>query len=86
VRQHLAQRPHLLVGGNGAHRTIADGEPFVVGVLAELPALTAVGAPSAATDLRLQPSHWDLRTGQARAPGGDTRTAKPRPLHHRRMS
>jgi glutamine synthetase len=36
----------------------ADGEAFLAGILAELPALAAVGAPSAASHLRLQPSRW----------------------------
>lgn len=35
-----------------------DGESFVAGVLAHLPALMAIGAPTPASYLRLQPSHW----------------------------
>ena len=33
-------------------------ESFLAGVLEELPALTALGAPCAVSYLRLQPSHW----------------------------
>ena len=35
-----------------------DGQAFTAGVLDQLPALTAIGAPSAASYLRLRPSHW----------------------------
>jgi glutamine synthetase len=49
---------NLLAGGPGRYGLTADGEAFAGGVLAELPALTAVGAPSAASYLRLVPSHW----------------------------
>jgi glutamine synthetase len=35
-----------------------DGEAFLAGVLRELPALLALGAPSPASYLRLVPSHW----------------------------
>jgi glutamine synthetase len=34
------------------------GESFLAGVLEELPALTAIGAPSVASYLRLRPAHW----------------------------
>ena len=49
---------NLLAGGKGTHGMTADGESFVAGVLAEMPALTAVGAPSAASYLRPPSSHW----------------------------
>jgi len=49
---------NLLSGGPGRHGLTADGEAFAAGVLAELPALSAVGAPSVASYLRLVPSHW----------------------------
>jgi glutamine synthetase len=49
---------NLLAGGTGPHGMTPGGESFLAGILAELPALTAVGAPSAASYLRLQPSHW----------------------------
>jgi glutamine synthetase len=49
---------NLLAGGPGRHGLTGDGEAFAAGILAELPALTAVGAPSVASYLRLVPSHW----------------------------
>ncbi len=49
---------NLLAGGPGRHGLTGDGEAFIGGILGELPALTAVGAPSVASYLRLVPSHW----------------------------
>ncbi len=49
---------NLLAGGPGPHGMTETGEAFVAGVLTELPALLAVGAPSVASYLRLLPSHW----------------------------
>jgi glutamine synthetase len=49
---------NLLSGGPGRHGLTGDGEAFAAGVLAGLPALSAVGAPSVASYLRLVPSHW----------------------------
>jgi glutamine synthetase len=49
---------NLLAGGPGRHGLTSDGEAFGGGILAELPALAAVGAPSVASYLRLVPSHW----------------------------
>jgi glutamine synthetase len=49
---------NLLAGGPGPHGLTREGEAFAAGVLAALPALTAVGAPSVASYLRLVPSHW----------------------------
>jgi glutamine synthetase len=49
---------NLLAGGPGRYGLTGDGEAFASGILAELPALVAVGAPSAASYLRLVPSHW----------------------------
>jgi len=49
---------NLLAGGPGRYGLTGDGEAFAAGILAELPALTAVGAPSMASYLRLVPSHW----------------------------
>lgn len=49
---------NLLAGGPGRFGLTTDGEAFAGGILAELPALTAVGAPSVASYLRLMPSHW----------------------------
>jgi glutamine synthetase len=49
---------NLMSGGPGRHGLTRDGEAFAAGVLAELPALAAVGAPSVASYLRLVPSRW----------------------------
>jgi glutamine synthetase len=49
---------NLLAGGAGPHGMTEDGQAFVAGVLDQLPALTAIGAPSAASYLRLRPSRW----------------------------
>ncbi|MFB7664721.1 glutamine synthetase [Kitasatospora sp. NPDC056138] len=45
-------------GGSGPYGLHHDAETFLAGVLAELPALLALGAPSVASYLRLQPSRW----------------------------
>lgn len=47
-----------LSSGNGRHGLSGEGEAFLAGVLAELPALAAIGAPSPASYIRLVPSHW----------------------------
>jgi glutamine synthetase len=49
---------NLMAGGEGRYGLTAAGEGFAAGVLAHLPALLAVGAPSVASYLRLVPSHW----------------------------
>ncbi|TMK84631.1 MAG: glutamine synthetase [Actinobacteria bacterium] len=49
---------NLFAGGNGPHGMTAQAEAFVAGVIDELPALVAVGAPSVASYLRLIPHHW----------------------------
>lgn len=49
---------NLLAGGDGRHGLTPAGESFLAGVLTELPALLAVGAPTVASYLRLVPSHW----------------------------
>jgi len=49
---------NLLAGGPGRHGISSEGEAFAAGILAALPELTAVGAPSVASYLRLVPSHW----------------------------
>jgi glutamine synthetase len=49
---------NLFAGGEGPYGMTETGEAFVAGVLAELPALVAVGAPSVPSYLRLIPSHW----------------------------
>lgn len=76
----------LFAGGEGRYGLTGAGESFVAGVLAELPALMAIGAPSVASYLRQVPSHWAgvyqcwgrenreaavrLITGSADEPGG----------------
>jgi glutamine synthetase len=49
---------NLLAGGDGPHGMGGVGESFLAGVLEQLPALMAIGAPSAASYLRLRPSVW----------------------------
>jgi glutamine synthetase len=49
---------NLFAGGDGRHGLTEGGESFLAGILARLPALTAVGAPSVASYARLVPSHW----------------------------
>jgi glutamine synthetase len=58
---HLSVRrggASLLAGGDGRYGLTAAGEAFLAGLLAELPALVAIGAPGPASRLRLVPSHW----------------------------
>jgi glutamine synthetase len=47
-----------LAGGEGPAGLRAAGEAFVAGVLGQLPALTAIGAPLALSYARLAPSRW----------------------------
>jgi glutamine synthetase len=49
---------NLMAGGSGRYGLTPEGEAFVGGVLAHLPALLAIGAPSVASYLRLVPQHW----------------------------
>jgi glutamine synthetase len=49
---------NVFAGGPGPYGLTGDGEAFAAGVLAALPALTGIGAPSVASYLRLVPSHW----------------------------
>jgi glutamine synthetase len=49
---------NLMAGGEGRFGLTAAGEAFTAGILAHLPALLAIGAPSVASYLRLVPSHW----------------------------
>ncbi|MGV4889841.1 glutamine synthetase family protein [Streptomyces viridosporus] len=49
---------NLHSGGEGRYGMTAGAESFVAGVLARLPALTALTAPSPASYLRLRPSQW----------------------------
>ncbi|MBH5333608.1 glutamine synthetase [Streptomyces pactum] len=58
---HLSLRQqdrNLCRGGDGPFGMTATCEAFLAGVLRELPALLAVGAPSPASYLRLVPSRW----------------------------
>ncbi|MBB4946255.1 glutamine synthetase [Kitasatospora gansuensis] len=45
-------------GGPGPHGLHPEAEHFLAGVLEHLPALLALGAPSVASYLRLQPGRW----------------------------
>jgi len=47
-----------LTGGEGPEGIGPTGEAFLAGVLDQLPALTAIGNPSALSYARLVPSHW----------------------------
>jgi glutamine synthetase len=49
---------NLFAGGGGPHGMTEKAEAFVAGVLDDLPALVAIGAPSVASYLRLVPHHW----------------------------
>ncbi len=49
---------NLFAGGDGPHGMTDVGQAFVAGVLAELPALVAIGSPSVPSYLRLVPQHW----------------------------
>ncbi|MDQ0994211.1 glutamine synthetase family protein [Streptomyces sp. V3I7] len=63
---------NLHSGGNGRYGMTGEAESFLAGVLAHLPALTAVTAPSPASHLRLKPSQW---AGVFTAWGRETREA-----------
>jgi glutamine synthetase len=49
---------NLFAVGDGPYGMTAEAQSFVAGILAELPALLAIGSPSVASYLRLVPSHW----------------------------
>jgi glutamine synthetase len=49
---------NLFAGGDGPYGMTERGQSFVAGILAELPALAAIGSPSVASYLRLVPQHW----------------------------
>jgi glutamine synthetase len=53
-----ADGANLLAGGDGRHGLPKRGESVLAGLLAAMPALCGVGAPSVASYLRLVPSHW----------------------------
>src|SRR5262249_40410448 len=50
----MSESRNLFAHGEGPHGMTEVGESFLAGVLAELPALMAIGAPSVASYLRLQ--------------------------------
>jgi glutamine synthetase len=61
--QHLHLSLHrdgvnLLDDGRGPYGMTTEGESVLAGLLDALPALSAVGAPSVASQLRQVPSHW----------------------------
>ncbi len=49
---------NLMTGGPGPYGMSDEAEAFIAGVLDGLPALLAIGAPSAASYLRLIPQRW----------------------------
>ncbi|MFF5468023.1 glutamine synthetase [Streptomyces achromogenes] len=66
---------NLHSGGEGRYGMTATAQAFLAGILAHLPGLTAVTAPSPASYLRLQPSQW---AGVFTAWGRETREAAVR--------
>jgi glutamine synthetase len=54
----LADGRNLFVGGSGPHGLTEAGEALLAGLLDRLPALVAIGAPTAASHLRLVPQRW----------------------------
>lgn len=63
---------NLFAGGDGPHGIGGVAESFSAGILRELPALLALGAPSMASYQRLVPHHW---AGAFRAWGLENREA-----------
>jgi glutamine synthetase len=49
---------NLMSGGEGPYGMRDRGEGFIAGILASMPAITAIAAPTSASYLRLQPRHW----------------------------
>jgi glutamine synthetase len=49
---------NLMASGDGRYGLTRAAEHFIAGILARLPALLAIGAPSVGSYLRLIPSHW----------------------------
>lgn len=66
---------NAMQGGDRVHGLTAEAEAFIAGIVDALPGLTAVGAPSAASFLRLVPSHW---AGAYRCWGWENREAAVR--------
>ncbi|MEU6438738.1 glutamine synthetase family protein [Streptomyces sp. NPDC047046] len=63
---------NLCGGGDGPSGLRPEAESFLAGILGELPALLAIGAPSPASYLRLAPSRW---TGAFQCWGPENREA-----------
>jgi glutamine synthetase len=63
---------NLMSGGSGPYGMEPAAEAFIAGILASLPAITAVTAPTCASYLRLQPKHW---SGATRCWGLENREA-----------
>jgi glutamine synthetase len=63
---------NLFAGGGGPHGLTTEAEAFAAGILAELPALLAIGAPSVASYQRLVPHRW---AGAFQAWGHENREA-----------
>lgn len=75
---HLSVWKHganLFADGDGPHGMTATGAAFLAGLLEELPGITAIGAPCAASYLRLLPSRW---AGVYRCWGRENREAAVR--------
>jgi glutamine synthetase len=53
-----AESANLFAGGDGPHGLTGPGESVLAGVLARLPALSALGAPSVSSQLRRVPQRW----------------------------
>lgn len=66
---------NVFAGGPGRYGMTEQGERFAAGILAALPALCAIGAPTVASYLRLVPSHW---AGAFACWGRETREAAMR--------
>src|SRR5271165_26926 len=66
---------NLFSGGEGLYGLAPEAQSFLAGVLAELPALLVIGAPSVASYLRLVPQHW---AGAYRCWGRENREAAVR--------
>jgi glutamine synthetase len=66
---------NLFTGGVGPYGLTSEAQSFLAGVLAELPALLVIGAPSVASYLRLVPQHW---AGAYRCWGRENREAAVR--------
>lgn len=66
---------NLLSGGDGPYGMSDRGEAFIAGILGEMPAISAIAAPTCASYIRLQPHHW---SGAMNAWGLENREASLR--------